>query len=397
MIENTEVIQTTETKDLVGTIHDNTPLVSIIVRTVNRPELLQEAIQSIADQEYSPIELIIVNDGSDDFGDIVTAKAKGAIKSLQYIKNDGHHGRSEAANIGLAYAKGEYLGFLDDDDFISPEHIVKLVQKLKDHPEAILSHTDTVNIDENGSVIGAFLGAPDQRTILGVNFMPIHSVLFRRSAYEKGSRFDAKLTLFEDWDFWIQLSRLGDFIHTPGESAFYRQIATGVSRSGVQDIQTAHQAKLKILLKWRPLWSHEDLLFINDQFRDGCQLPEITSQNSSLRSEIEILRASISEAEDREAQHMVLIEQFKTLVAQIKVEASQLNVDLELSNQRLNHQSSVIKQRDDLIALLNLKISHLNEDFQEIVASRSWRLTAPLRTLVNFARHLKNKLLTREI
>jgi len=107
------------------------PLVSIIVRTKDRPKLLKRALQSIAAQAYRPIEVVLVNDGGYDL-DIEEIRNILQDVSLNYIRLEKNTGRAHAGNVGIENARGEYIGFLDDDDEYYPEHLHFLTENLKD-------------------------------------------------------------------------------------------------------------------------------------------------------------------------------------------------------------------------------------------------------------------------
>jgi len=109
---------------------EENPLVSIIVRTKDRPILLKNAIRSIAAQTYRPIEVVLVNDGGCDL-DIEELKSVLGDVSLNYIRLEKNKGRAHAGNVGMENAKGEYMGFLDDDDKCYSDHIAVLVSLLE--------------------------------------------------------------------------------------------------------------------------------------------------------------------------------------------------------------------------------------------------------------------------
>src|SRR5512135_2804388 len=93
----------------------HTPLVSIIVRTKDRPKLLEHALESIAAQTYRPIEVVLVNDGGCDL-DIEKLRSILGDVSLKYVRLENNAGRAHAGNVGIEHAQGDYIGFLDDDD-----------------------------------------------------------------------------------------------------------------------------------------------------------------------------------------------------------------------------------------------------------------------------------------
>lgn len=204
------------------------PLVSVIVRTKDRPGLLSNALCSVVKQTYANIEIVLVNDGGADVKDMAHMIARDV--PVNYITHEESRGRAAAANSGLQAAHGLYLNFLDDDDVLYPEHVENLVQRL----EADCSKV------AYSSVLSAFYKGPperpesctkrvvhhdidfDPRRLLFQNFIPIMSVLFHRDVLSKVGAFDETLDLFEDWDFWIRMSRHFRFHHIHQVTAEYR-------------------------------------------------------------------------------------------------------------------------------------------------------------------------------
>lgn len=104
---------------------DAGPLVSIVIPSFNRPELLRRALESLAAQLYHPLEAVVVNDAGcavepvvDEFRDRL---------SLQLIEHDRNRYLAAARNSGIKAARGEYIGYLDDDDRLYPHHIGHLM------------------------------------------------------------------------------------------------------------------------------------------------------------------------------------------------------------------------------------------------------------------------------
>ena len=104
------------------------PLVSIIVRTKDRPGLLVKALHSIRAQTYCNLEIVVVNDGGIDVRDVIEKVVPDI--PVTYISHETCKGRSEAANSGMEAAKGAYFNFLDDDHVLRPDHVETLVSHL---------------------------------------------------------------------------------------------------------------------------------------------------------------------------------------------------------------------------------------------------------------------------
>ncbi len=122
----------------------NKPLVSIIVPAYNREKFLPEAIQSVLNQSYSPIELIVLDDGSTD----------NTIELLKSYENDltwSHHaniGEALTVNKGLELAKGDYLCVLSSDDILYENAVSEIIQFMLDDPHISVVYPDWQKINE---------------------------------------------------------------------------------------------------------------------------------------------------------------------------------------------------------------------------------------------------------
>ncbi len=254
------------------------PLVSVIVRSMDRPSLAA-TLHSLALQTWRGIEVLVVQAGGAGHGPL--PRACGDLP-LRVLATDPPRElpRAVAANLGLAGAHGEFVLFLDDDDLVLPAHLERLLAALQNHPEAPAAHGDA----ELGTVIDGrwqpshtFSAGFDRQRLLFENYLPMHSVLFRRRAVTQGLCFDEDFDLFEDWDFWLQLSLQGDFLHVPGVSARY--VVSGSGQSGVfSESAAADSARQRLFEKWRlqgGARQHQQLLLrLQAVFRDAAMSRE---------------------------------------------------------------------------------------------------------------------------
>jgi glycosyltransferase involved in cell wall biosynthesis len=194
------------------------PLVSVIVATYNRPETLPDCLRSILGQTYPNIEIVVINDaGIDVKENIDSLNVKGNIK---YVEHPINRGLAAARNTGIVTAKGKYIAYLDDDDIYYPEHIEILVGVLEGcdyrvaYTDANRGHQRTVD----GRRIVTKRDVPysydfDFDHILTRNFIPVPCLLHEKSCLDDVGDFDESLSVLEDWDLWIRLSRKHPFRH----------------------------------------------------------------------------------------------------------------------------------------------------------------------------------------
>jgi glycosyltransferase involved in cell wall biosynthesis len=191
------------------TLTQSRPLVSIITPSLNRADMIVQAIESVLKQDYSPIEHILIDGGSKDGTlDLLTQ-----FPHLKVV-SEPDNGHFDALNKGLKMAQGEIIGILNTDD-LYPQNILKEVVLHFEDPEVeALAGRATVfragkdGSVENGSEITS-LGLEDllERTILGTP--AINAWFFRRSIFKRIGVFDTTYRIVADREFMIRLALAG--------------------------------------------------------------------------------------------------------------------------------------------------------------------------------------------
>lgn len=187
----------------------NDPLVSIIITTYNRRSLLPKAIQSVVNQTYKNIELIVVNDAGEDVQDIVDSFDSLMNNKIIYINKDKNAGLGAARNTGLEYATGKYVNFLDDDDMFYPFHVQILVGYMEKNNYQI-AYTDAVcHVIQDGNVVNRVIAYSinyDHDMLLYQNITPVLTVMYELNDVTKKIKFDENARVYEDWLQWLSLS-----------------------------------------------------------------------------------------------------------------------------------------------------------------------------------------------
>ncbi len=188
------------------------PLVSVIIPVYNRNEFIREAIESVLNQTYQNIEIIVVDDGSeiDIENQIKDFLSKGNI----HFYRKPHAGLSDTRNYGIAKARGEYLVFLDDDDLLHPQMIEIALREAKESNAEIAlvgyRYFWYHNIDPTKEYTDFNICDPDLSKILSISTpVQIHSVFIKKKIVEEIGGFDAAFMAAEHRDFWVRIFSLG--------------------------------------------------------------------------------------------------------------------------------------------------------------------------------------------
>ena len=202
------------------------PLISIIVPTYNRPHILGTTLQSILNQTYPHIETVVVNDAGAPAEDVVHHLNKNG--TIHYIRHAKNCGLAAARNTGIRMAKGEYVGYLDDDDIYYPDHVATLVQFLTGNNAQVAYSDALMAIQEcvNG------IWQTKERTLLYSvdfnydlifikNLFPVLCIMHEKKCIDVTGGFDETLRTHEDWDLWLRMSRRFTMHHIKKVTAEY--------------------------------------------------------------------------------------------------------------------------------------------------------------------------------
>jgi glycosyltransferase involved in cell wall biosynthesis len=209
------------------------PVVSIVIRTCRgRALLLREALGSACAQTYRDVEILVVEDGSRDAEALVAEAASASDKPVRYLPI-AKAGRCVAGNTGLQHATGELCQFLDDDDLLLPHHVATLAAALEATPACVAAYslawevpTDFESLQplvyrQRGRYV-RYRQPFDRRLLVRRNYLPIQSVLFRRTLFLELGGLDPRLEQLEDWDLWRRYSARGDFRFVDQPTSLYR-------------------------------------------------------------------------------------------------------------------------------------------------------------------------------
>ena len=204
--------------------------ISIIIPTYNRGHLIERAVQSVLEQDYYNLEVIIVDDCSTDHTEEVVSNLDDP--RIKFIKHSHNQGANAARNTGIKAATGEYIAFQDSDDEWMPGKLSKQIEAFQNAPDDIgvvytafwriegkqKTYTPSADVLKTDGLI--------LEELLKRNFITTQSILVKKECLEEVGLFDEVLPRLQDWELLLRLSKRYPFLfvdealvnvyHTPG-------------------------------------------------------------------------------------------------------------------------------------------------------------------------------------
>lgn len=228
------------------------PLVSVVVPCYNHQGYIKECIQSIIDQDYKNIELLVIDDGSTDASAKVVKEMSDVCQErfvrFEFISRE-NRGLCNTLNQGLSWCFGEYFSAVASDDMWLPFKIRKQVQYLEVHLDVVAVFGGIILIDKNAKFLrkiekpGSF---KFKDILLNKHFLPAPTALVRRLELQAVG-YDPTIRI-EDWNVWLKLSKLNDarLVALKETVALYRQHQGNMSSDAVM----MYEDGLKILAQF---------------------------------------------------------------------------------------------------------------------------------------------------
>ncbi len=352
------------------------PKVSVIVRTKDRPKLLQDALKSITDQTYRPIGVVIVNDGGCEV-ELGQAEIILGDIPLTYVKHETSLGRGAALNSGLEKSKGSYVAFLDDDDIYFPSGIADLVEgTIKMNAEAVYGqviYRSLISGEGDAEATERVLGEPfDFGKILFENFIATNSLMVSKELVEKTGPFDNDFEIFEDWDWIIRMMSICEprFVNTVvGE---YRMLSSS-TLTGKGGKELHRFCREKLLEKHLGKATAADFLDYVQRVVDKIVL-EKGAKNHHLEAQIESLKEQVRIKTEWLMHRDRVIPELQAKIDEQEAKIDEQEAKIDEQEAKINAHEATI---NDLMRIIQQKDAVL----ADIFSSRSWKIAKPVRVL----------------
>ena len=384
--------------------------VSVVITSYNQKPYLVEAIESVIHQTLKPYEIIIADDGSTDGQSVACikdymARYPGWIKG---VFQQGNVGIPKNRNAGLRAVTGNYVAILDGDDRFLPDKLEKEWAALQQEPEAKCIYSNVRLIDSEGQS----LGVRDQQVqpsgdifveIARGKFGLLRSMVINYNLLKHVGVMDELLPMYDGFELTLRLAKQGQFVYISIPLVEYRvHPASATKRLKLShhfdELQTIF-AKVEPLLDDLPKTEQIEidrdqqsiLVTIMEQYVKDSQTPELQAEISELTHPIVLafLERTIRSKELIERQQAHLAEQRERLKA-IDTQIERQQAHLAEQRERLKAKNIQIINLNERLMKLEEAYKCLNHDMNIILASKSWKLTAPLRGAAEYLRKLKN-------
>lgn len=204
--------------------------VSVVVAAYNAAAFLARAVESVLGQTVPVLEVLVVDDASEDDTPAVAAALARRQAQVLYVRREKNGGVSAARNEGIIRARGEWVAFLDADDAWLPEKLARQLAALGRRPDAAWAYCDGWHADAalrpTRHRLSDGLGCTSEgRTyprLLAGEFVWPSTTIFRRQVFEAVGLFDEGLRGCEDWDFFIRVARRYPCVYVPEPLILHR-------------------------------------------------------------------------------------------------------------------------------------------------------------------------------
>jgi len=233
------------------------PIVSVIIPTYNRPNLILRAIKSVLQQTFQDFEIIVVDDGTKE-------RAENAVLSLHddriiYIKHEVNKGAPAARNTGLMHARGKYIALLDDDDECFPRRLELQVEALDQNSEVGLVFSSFELFEKNRAVDKLMTkpltpGSPKEE-ILRQNFVFNTTIMIRKSCLDGEQFFDESFPKNQEWDLVIRLMEKTKFLLIPEKLVRAYVLGDGEHLGSISNMPNIIRANDMLITKHAKLYA----------------------------------------------------------------------------------------------------------------------------------------------
>jgi glycosyltransferase involved in cell wall biosynthesis len=213
----------------------------------NQADFVEDAIRSLLEQNYAPLEFVVRDGASSDGTQAVLDRYR---DRLTLTVSEPDDGQADALNKGFAETTGEIMGWLNSDDLLLPQAIETIGTYFARHPEVDVVYGHRVVVDDHGRQIGRWLLPADSHTYLDwADYIPQETLYWRRTLWESvGARLDPSFGFALDWELLLRFADAGArFARIPVPLGAFRVHDASKTVGQIDDVGSAEMARLRSL------------------------------------------------------------------------------------------------------------------------------------------------------
>lgn len=211
---------------------ESNPLVTVITPTYNRADFLPEAIEGVLAQTFGDFELLVVDDGSTDNSPEIIADYEARDGRIRSFRQE-NQGQSVARNRALSAARGEFICFLDSDNYWPSEKLEQQIAVFKAHPAVDVIYGDTITIDKESREKSRHnmtrYSGHIAKWMLRDNCVSMNTAMARRKCFDQMGGMSGQRRVADDYDLWLKFSAWYQFLYVPEYWAYYRVMDDQIS------------------------------------------------------------------------------------------------------------------------------------------------------------------------
>lgn len=254
------------------------PLVSIITPSLNQCQYLEETILSVLNQKYKNIEYIIIDGGSTDNSVEIIKKFE---NRLAYWVSEPDMGQADAINKGFLKAKGEFICWVNSDDILYKEFILKRINEFDFNPDIDMIYGDVdQGTDQGNTWLRKGKQTSFQSMLMTLDIpIPQQSAIWRRKVLEKTGILDPQWHVLLDRDYFIRITKTHKILYLPGSLAYFRVHQNSKSiNDAIKWTEELPRYYISLIEKWEDYKKHRHLVMAKCYW--NCS--KIYSENNDL-------------------------------------------------------------------------------------------------------------------
>lgn len=237
---------------------NTSPLVSVVIPSYNRAQYIPATLDSVLAQSFEDFEIVFVDDGSTDETKSILDSYIQKDPRVRYIWQENSE-RAVARTNGINNSQGKYVCLVDSDDLWYPDKLAKQVKTMEENSWVVFSYASVNRIDFDNNKLpiasrqhDGFSGNVFEKLLMR-NFIPSVTPMFLREVALRVGSQNSDFIPYEDWDFWLRISREGEFYHIKEPLGDYRIHADqSVQNVNAEKIEEVTIKVLNANCPWKP-------------------------------------------------------------------------------------------------------------------------------------------------